>query len=259
MTKDVRDRKGDVIMAVMRVHKNKDYTVMSNYHLRDKELSLKAKGLLSFMLSLPPEWDYSVNGLIAVCKEGEASITTTLKELEAHKYLQIVKMRDPSGKFIYEYNIYEKPYGGYPEVDYPEVENQGQINTKEINTNKINTKEINTNNIMHQNGISSTGSKEVRHKNEISSKEVRHKKEIDSKEIRHKYGMYDNVLLTDTQFEKLTTEFPTDWQERIDRMSEYMKSTGKVYKDHLATIRAWARKEKKQNPKNEYDWSFETL
>ena len=248
MTKDVINKKGDVIMAVMRVHKNKDYTVMSNYHLRDKELSLKAKGLLSFMLSLPPEWDYSVNGLIAVCKEGEASITTTLKELEAHKYLQIVKMRDPSGKFIYEYNIYERPYGDYPHTENPGVDNPGVDNPEVENQGQINTKEINTNNIMHQNGISSTGSKEVKHKHEVGSKEV-----------RHKYGMYDNVLLTDTQFEKLTTEFPTDWQERIDRMSEYMKSTGKVYKDHLATIRAWARKEKKQNPKSEYDWSFETL
>lgn len=242
-----------MIVAVMRVHKNKDYTVMSNYHLRDKELSLKAKGLLSFMLSLPPEWDYSVNGLTVLCKEGISAIRAILKELEDNKYLQRVRTRDEEGKFGYVYNIYEQPYIDTPHVEEPHTgflytDNRTQINTKEINTNKLNTKEINTNNIMHQSGISSTGSKEVKHKHEVGSKEV-----------RHKYGMYDNVLLTDTQFEKLTTEFPTDWQERIDRMSEYMKSTGKVYKDHLATIRAWARKEKKQNPKSEYDWSFETL
>jgi len=60
---------------------------------------------------------------------------------------------------------------------------------------------------------------------------------------RHKYGEYNNVLLSDTDFEKLKAEFPNDYQERVDRLSEYMQSTGKTYKDHLATIRNWARKE----------------
>ena len=63
------------------------------------------------------------------------------------------------------------------------------------------------------------------------------------KEIRHKYGSYKNVLLTETELEKLKAEYPADWQERIERLSEYMASTGKPYKSHLATIRAWARKE----------------
>ena len=65
-----------------KIEKNKNYTIMSNYHLRDKNLSLKAKGLLSFMLSLPENWDYSLSGLIAVCKEQESSIKSTLKELK---------------------------------------------------------------------------------------------------------------------------------------------------------------------------------
>ena len=67
---------------VFKIEKNKNYTIMSNYHLRDKNLSLKAKGLLSFMLSLPENWDYSLSGLIAVCKEQESSIKSTLRELK---------------------------------------------------------------------------------------------------------------------------------------------------------------------------------
>ena len=74
-------------MAVFRVEKNSNYTTMSNYHLRDQELSLKAKGLLSLFLSLPEEWHYSVRGIAAICKEGVAGINSTLKELELRGYL----------------------------------------------------------------------------------------------------------------------------------------------------------------------------
>ena len=72
---------------VFKIEKNKNYTVMSNYHLRDKNLSLKAKGLLSFMLSLPEDWDYSINGLVSICKEEETAIKSALKELKINKYL----------------------------------------------------------------------------------------------------------------------------------------------------------------------------
>ena len=68
------------------------------------------------------------------------------------------------------------------------------------------------------------------------------------KKTRHKYGMYSNVLLTDDDYEKIQKEFPHDYSERIDRLSEYLESTGKKYKNHLATIRAWARKDKPQSP-----------
>ena len=73
-------------MAVCRVHKSRDYTVMSNHHLRDKELSCKACGLLSKMLSLPEEWDYTTRGLAAICKDGVDSISSALKELEQRGY-----------------------------------------------------------------------------------------------------------------------------------------------------------------------------
>jgi hypothetical protein len=70
------------------------------------------------------------------------------------------------------------------------------------------------------------------------------------KDIRHKYGEYNNVLLSDPDFEKLKSEFPYDYEERIERLSEYMASTGKPYKNHLATIRNWAKKDKQNTAQN---------
>lgn len=129
-------------MSTFKINKNKDFTVMSNYHLRDKNLSLKAKGLLSFMLSLPDDWDYSLRGLVAICKESKDAIRSTLNELKHYNYLQIEPSRDENGKFEYNYLIYEKPYKtrsktrnspntDFPYTDEPNTENPPQINTKE--------------------------------------------------------------------------------------------------------------------------------
>ena len=85
-------------MAVFRVEKTTGYTVMSNYHLRDKNLSCKACGLLSKMLSLPDEWDYTTRGLAKICKDGVESITTALKELEECGYLIRRQNRDEKGR-----------------------------------------------------------------------------------------------------------------------------------------------------------------
>ena len=76
------------------------------------------------------------------------------------------------------------------------------------------------------------------------------KEKIYKKESRHKYGIYKNVLLSDVDLEKLKTEFPADWEQRIERLSEYIESSGKSYKNHLATIRVWARKDKPQKQTN---------
>ena len=109
---------------------------MSNYHLRDKSLSLKAKGLLSYMLSLPEDWDYSINGLVAICKEGVKSIKSTLSELQRCGYLIIDKKQNEIGQFEYEYLIYEYPEYQKGEVDLGEVEKYIQINTNIQNTSK---------------------------------------------------------------------------------------------------------------------------
>ena len=135
-------------MSVFKIEKTKDYTVMSNYHLRDRKLSYKAKGLLSFMLSLPEDWDYSLAGLCAISKESRDGIRSILKELQEHHYVEIEKVRGDKGYFEYNYLIYEVPHFievetqltnpdmENPHLDNPNVETTTQINTNIINTNK---------------------------------------------------------------------------------------------------------------------------
>ena len=97
-------------MAVFRIEKTRDYTVMSNHHLKDRTLTLKSKGLLSMMLSLPDEWNYTTRGLAAICREGVDSIGAALKELESHGYIRRTQLRDEKGKITdTEYVIYEMP------------------------------------------------------------------------------------------------------------------------------------------------------
>lgn len=136
-------------MSVIRVHKTDNYTVMSNHHLRNKDMSLKAKGLLSLMLSLPNDWDYSIAGLVKICKESETSVKTTLAELKELGYLDVIKLmpdKTETGRIEYIYNIYEIPKqeGKKQEVEnlpleIQPVENQGQLNTKELSTKELNT------------------------------------------------------------------------------------------------------------------------
>ena len=131
-------------MAVVRVNKTNNYTVMANYHLKDMNLSLKAKGLMSFMLSLPDTWDYSIAGLAKINKDGIDSVRSALKELEKHGYLTINRIRDEYGKLRdTEYNLTEKPIVENPILEKPILENTTQINTNELNTKELNTnKEI---------------------------------------------------------------------------------------------------------------------
>lgn len=141
-------------MAVFRVEKNRGYTVMSNFHLKDTSLTLKAKGLLSMMLSLPDEWNYTTRGLAAICKEGVDSIGSTLRELEKQGYIIRNQLRDSKGRISdTEYIIYEhpqhkpdatapdtdiphteKPYLDNPDMDKPYLENPAQLNTNRLNT-----------------------------------------------------------------------------------------------------------------------------
>lgn len=135
-------------MTVIKVQKTKNYTVMSNYHLREKHMSLKAKGLLSLMLSLPENWDYSVAGLVSICKENETAIKSTLNELKSFGYLMVIKRmpnKTKTGRIEYEYIVYEQKQEGQKQdlenlgVEIQGVENQGQLNKYNKNTkNKIN-------------------------------------------------------------------------------------------------------------------------
>lgn len=214
-------------MAIFRVNKNKNYTVMSNYHLKDVNMSFKAKGLLSMMLSLPDDWDYSIAGLSKISKENEKAIKTILDELKELGYLRIVKLmpnETKSGRIeyiydIYEMSIYKKQEYQKQGVEFQEVEKQGvekqevekvgQLNTNIQNTKKQNTKKTNT----------------------------------DNKRV---YGEFKNVLLTDEEYKKIEE---INALSQIENLSSYIASIGKKYKDHYATILNWDRREKQKNKK----------
>lgn len=142
-------------MAVFRVEKTRDYTVMANHHLRNTELSLKAKGLLSLMLSLPEEWDYTTKGLARICKDGVDSICAGVRELEDHGYVVRERIRNPNGQLgAIEYTILEQPRTSEPKrenpvqanpaLDYPVLGKPEQENPAQLNTYRTNKDESNT-------------------------------------------------------------------------------------------------------------------
>lgn len=213
-------------MAVIRVIKNKDYTVMSNAHLRDKRLSLKAVGLLSIVLSLPDDWHYTVNGLVGAVKDGKDSVESAIKELKKNGYLRIDKIY-PNGncnRIQYQYTFFEKPQ----EVVFQPLENQGienqevesqvfenphaYINTNKQSTNKQNTKE----------------------------------------QSKHKYGEYQHVLLTEKEHTHLVELYGSSLDEHIKILDEYIETSGKSYKNHSLVLQKWVHdewiKRNKNNP-----------
>ena len=122
-------------MAVFRIEKTRDYTVMSNHHLRDMSLSLKAKGLLSLMLSLPENWDYTMKGLSRICKDGIDSISGGIRELEEHGYLIRERVRGANGQLgSIEYTILEQPKEPTPAQEKPIRENPVQANPTLVTT-----------------------------------------------------------------------------------------------------------------------------
>lgn len=197
-------------MAFLRKEHKENYTCISNDVFKS-DLSLKARGMLCTMLSLPDDWEFSENGLQAILKDGQTSIRSAIKELEAAGFLSRTRERDENGRMgkcvwiVCDYPRFENPNLGNSNLG-----NEPQLSTKESSTNRPTTKES-------------------------------------KRETRHKFGEYKNVLLTDSDVEKLKDEFPTDWGERVERLSAYMASTGKTYKNHLATIRNWARRDREAN------------
>lgn len=122
-------------MDSCRVERTQGYTVMSNYHLRDTRLSLKSVGLLSKMLSLPPEWDYTIRGLSNICKEGRDAIRAAIEELEEAGYVRRSQKHAENGRFVgNEYVIYESPLPENPSAVFPLTENTAQINKDILNT-----------------------------------------------------------------------------------------------------------------------------
>jgi len=124
-------------MNIKRIQKSKNYSIISNEILRRKDLSLKAKGLMSLILSLPDTWDLTVNGLVAIVKESKNTIYSVLKELNGFGYVERKRIVDNTGKVVkWELIVYENPLTKKPDTKKPDVENCTQISTDtKINTN----------------------------------------------------------------------------------------------------------------------------
>ena len=139
-------RESEKTMSVMRVNKTKNYTVLSNYHFKEKQMSLKAKGLLSLMLSLPDDWNYSVSGLVKLSKDGKDSVMSALSELEKFGYLIRTQTVNAKGQFSgIEYNIYEQPQAVNPIAVNQSADNQKSDKQSAEKPQQLNTKQLNTN------------------------------------------------------------------------------------------------------------------
>lgn len=190
---------------------------MSNTHLKDKRLSLKAIGLLSIVLGLPEDWHYTVNGLVGIVKDGKDSVESAIKELKKNGYLRVEKIypNANSNRIQYQYTFFENPQ----EVDFQPLENQGIekqcVETQVLenpytykDTNKPNTNKLNTN-----------------------------------KQSKHKYGEYQHVLLTDKEHTHLLDLYGASLDEHIKILDEYIETSGKKYKNHSLVIQKWVHDE----------------
>lgn len=234
--------------SVVRVHKNTGFTIMSNHHLRNQKLTLKAVGLMSKILGLPDGWNYSVAGLVKICREGETAVRAALHELIDEQYVYVEKLPPnytKSGRFEYVYHIYEIPYENMPDglecpelflkkqsetnqnADSPDtekqdaenlhleiqsIENQGQLNTYLSSTKESSMKELN-----------STASAPPKKKTPSSKK---------------KYA--EAVTMTEDEYQKLTGQHTTAFVEKcIEILNNYKLSSGKRYKSDYYTILNW--------------------
>lgn len=211
-------------MAVFRVERTGDYTVMSNFHLKDKRLSLKAKGLLSQMLSLPDDWDYTLSGLSYINRESKDAIRSAVNELETAGYIRRRQTTDASGKFAAnEYTIFERPIEGEPMLDKPLSENPitvnpsavnplpenpTQLNTKKSNTQKQNTHGSNTDSIPFR-GFAAARPPERKGRDAMSVEEMQ---------------SYRDLVLENIEYDHLCLEFST-YREDLDEIVELIVET----------------------------------
>ena len=223
-------------MAVFRIEKTRDYTVMSNHHLRNTELSLKSKGLLSMMLSLPEDWNYTTRGLASICKEGTDSIGSALKELERAGYIVRNRLRDSKGKIVdVEYVIYEtphlpdtgRPHEGAPDTAYPDTENPDMDNPGLENAPQLNIDR--SSNQKSKKDLSITqGSNPI----QSSSQTPRGEDRTGSDWIRERED-YRELILENIEYDILRQDNRVD-RDRLDELVELMVDT---VCSHRQTIR----------------------
>lgn len=206
-------------MAVFRIERTRDYTVMSNHHLRNEKLSLKAKGLLSMMLSLPEDWNYTTRGLAKICKEGVDAIGGALRELETTGYIVRHQLRDRQGRISdTEYVIYEQPQPKKPDTDSPDTENPDMDNPDTENPAELNIEKSNTQkSITHG---SSTDSIPFREPAAARPPERKGRDAMSLSEMES----YRDLILENIEYDYLCREF-ANYQEDLDEIVELMVET----------------------------------
>lgn len=173
-------------MSIIRVHKTSNFTVMSNFHFKEKRMSLKAKGLLSLMLSLPDDWNYSVSGLVKLSKDGKDSVMSALAELEKFGYLSRSKVINERGQFSgMEYNIYEEP-----QWEDPIAEKQHAENPNPENANSGKPPQLNTNIKLNTNVIKNLKNKIPKEQGDYMASFQEILKHINDKELRNLFVDY---------------------------------------------------------------------
>ena len=211
-------------MAVFRIERTRDYTVMSNHHLRDKALSLKSKGLLSMMLSLPEDWNYTTRGLAKICKEGVDAIGGALRELEGAGYIVRHQMRDRQGRISdTEYVIYEQPQPKAPDtpqpdtaspdtenpyLDSPDTEKPAELNIEKSKTQKSNTQGASTDSIPFR---------------ETAAARPPERKGRDAMSVEEMQS-YRDLVLENIEYDHLCREFAT-YREDLDEIVELIVET----------------------------------
>ena len=211
-------------MAVFRIERTRDYTVMSNHHLRDKALSLKSKGLLSMMLSLPEDWNYTTRGLAKICKEGVDAIGGALRELEAAGYIVRHQLRDRQGRISdTEYVIYEQPQPKAPDTSQPDTaspdtenpyladpdtEKPAELNIEKSRTQKSNTQGSSTDSIPFR-GTAAARPPERKGRDAMSMEEMQD---------------YRELILENIEYDHLCREFET-YREDLDEIVELIVET----------------------------------
>ena len=214
-------------MAVFRIERTRDYTVMSNHHLRNEKLSLKAKGLLSMMLSLPENWNYTTRGLAAICKEGVDAIGGALRELETAGYIVRHQLRDRQGRISdTEYVIYEQPQlpetpgpdtagpdtdspdTENPYLDKPDTEKPAELNIEKSNTQKSKTDPSSTDSIPFR-ATAAARPPERKGRDSMSMEEMQD---------------YRELILENIEYDHLCREFET-YREDLDEIVELIVET----------------------------------
>lgn len=207
-------------MAVFRVEKNQNYTVMSNYHLRDTRLSLKAVGLLSKMLSLKEEWEYSTRGLAAICKEGVDAIGAALKELEKCGYLVRHQLRDDKGRISdTEYVIYETPHTPCPDTEKPYMDNP---DTAEPDMEKPAQLSKDISNPLKDKISSGLNTDSIPFPSEPAA--ARPPESNRSEVMLREMMVYREIIRENIEYDHLLQELPYD-HDRIDEMVELLVET----------------------------------